>query len=331
MFSFFKKKDQSKNYGTFSAYGMEDLYHFLTEKRINEKIKELKDKPTLGTSFEDFVSKESVKSPSGELHFFIMLLWYFPNELDLALYLYSKSKDFSELDYPKKTSLKSLWKDHLNLMNEMSKRDPEKKGQYALEKRPVYWVEYDMLYVEILKNLVFNFNLQKFSKLQFVGDHKRKGSKINTPEIEINFRANRKPKSGFFLTFKSDLLFSDIKIDLAEIKQDIYKFDTFFGSYKLELQKGTARFSEIDSFSNESISLINSTNFIAIIINVITEYIRSFDKISDRYDNEISKPPINYFFFEALKIKNLENDIKSKIEGKIISTNGLWGKLKNYN
>ena len=44
---------------------MEDLYHFLTEKRINEKIKELKDKPTLGTSFEDFVSKESVKSPSG--------------------------------------------------------------------------------------------------------------------------------------------------------------------------------------------------------------------------------------------------------------------------
>jgi hypothetical protein len=91
MFSFFKKKSV-KNYGTFSAYGMEEVYHFLSENRIKQKIEEDKNKPTLETSFEDFVNNESFKLPSGELYFFIRLLWYFSNDLDLAIYSYNKSK-----------------------------------------------------------------------------------------------------------------------------------------------------------------------------------------------------------------------------------------------
>ena len=82
------------------------------------------------------------------------------------------------------------------------KEDPEKKRSICFRKKDLFiGLNYDMLYVEILKNLVFNFKSSKrVSKLQFVDDHKRKGSKINTPEIEINFRANRNLK-WIFLDF----------------------------------------------------------------------------------------------------------------------------------
>jgi hypothetical protein len=44
-------------------------------------------------------------------------------------------------------------------MDELLKRKIENKDYYNSEKRPVFWMEYDMLYVEILKNLVYNFSL----------------------------------------------------------------------------------------------------------------------------------------------------------------------------
>lgn len=330
MFNFFKKKNQPTNYGTFSAYGMEEIYHFLSENRIKEKIRELKNTPTLGTSFEDFVSDERVKYPSGELHFFIMLLWYFPNELDLALYLSKKSKEFSESDYPKKLSLKMVWKDHLNSMNNMIERYPEKKDYWNLEKRPVFWLEYDMLYVELLKNFVFNFNLQKFSKIKIEGEFKKNGSKILSHEIEILFRSKRKPKVGYYLTFKSDLLFMDIKIDLTEIHQNIFKFQTLFNSYQLEIFKDSAKISKVSSFSNDKINLIYSTDFKEILQDITSKYIVNFDKISDRYTNEIRKTEINFFFFIALRIKELESNILSKIEFEINSKKEIWLDKEKY-
>jgi hypothetical protein len=329
MFSFFKKKS-AKNYGTFSAYGMEEVYHFLSENRISERVKELSGKPNLGTSFEDFVSHESVKSPSGELYFFVQLLWYFPNKLDLALHLYDKSKDFSELNYPVKDSLKEVWKDYLNTIDELLKRNPGNKEYYKSEKRSVFWIEYDMLYVELLKNVVYNFNLQKFSDLNIEGEFKRKGSKINSPETEIIFRAKRKPQTGYYLTFKSDLLFIDIKTDLSEIEVDVYNFDTIFGSYRLELKKDSAKIHKLQSFSSENISLVKSTNFLKIIEEMTSNYIINFEKITERYTNDLRKMPINFYFFIALQIKELDSDLLEFIKGKVNSNEEIWGKLEDY-
>ena len=62
---------KKKELGTFSAYGMEDVFDFLTEERIKQKDLELRDTPTLGTSLSDFISRECVSWPSGEFRFFL--------------------------------------------------------------------------------------------------------------------------------------------------------------------------------------------------------------------------------------------------------------------
>jgi hypothetical protein len=330
MFNFFKKIEKPKNLGTFSAYGMEDLFYYLSESRVQEKLRYLKDEPTLGTPFESFVKKEHIKNPSGELHFLVWLLWYFPDELDLALHLYNKSKEFSDIDYPKKDSLKSIWKNHLNKMDSMIEENPENKKYYISEKRPIFWIEFDMLYHEIIKNLIFNFNQQKFSNHKIVGEFKRKGSKITAPEMEIIYRSKSKPKVGYYLTFKSDSLFMDIKIDLNELKQDLYKFDTLFGAYRLELNKDSAKISEYESFSNDKNILIKSTDFKDIIQELTSNYLINFDKISERYIDEIRKPAFNFFLFIVLQIKELDQDLRSKIESELISKIEIWSDLKQY-
>jgi hypothetical protein len=53
----------------------------------------------------------------------------------------------------------------------------------------------------------------------------------------------------------------DIKTDLSEIEEDVYNFDTIFGSYRLELKKNSAKIHKKQSFSSENISLLRSTNF----------------------------------------------------------------------
>jgi hypothetical protein len=330
MFSFFKKKDSKKNYGTFSAYGMEDLYHFLSDEKILDKQKDLKGIPTLGTSFNDFVLKDMVKSPSGEFHFFNMLLWYFQNDLDLALHLYNKSKDYSESNYPKKDSLKLIWNAHLEVMDRLIKKSSGDNEIYISEKRPLFWFEYNLLYTEIIKNLIYNFNLQVFFSLQISGEFKRKGSRIANSEIEIIYRSKNKPQIGYYLIFKSDLLLRDIKRDLIEVKKDVYTFQTLFGSYEIELKKESARISNVSSFSNQKIELIKSTNFNLVLKELINNYSQNFDKISERHTKEIRHIGFNLFLFEALKIKKYSPGIQSTIESKINSKGELWGRLDDY-
>jgi hypothetical protein len=330
MFNFFKKKETQKNLGTFSAYGMEEVYKYLTEFRIIEKRKELKDRPTLGTSFDDFMDEEHVKSPSGELHFYVWLLWYFSYELDLGLYLFEKSKFFSESDYPKKTSLKVICNEHLKTMDRMAEKYPEERTHYLFGKRPIFWIEYDMLYVELLKNFVFNFNLQKFAKLNITGEFDRKGSKINNSKIEILFRVKRKPKIGYYLTFKSEMLLMDMKFDLIEMKENTFIFNTFFATYQIIVSDKSAHISKVQLFNNEKINLIISTDFISILNNLISNYLKNFEKISKRYTNEIRKTDINFLFYIALQIKEIDPDLILQIEEKLKDYNELWGDIQKY-
>jgi len=331
MFSFFKKNLEGKNIGAFTSYGMEDVYQFLSESRIQDKIKELMDVPTLGTKLEDFVSEDSVASPSGEFHFFTMLLYYFRNDLDLAFYLFEKSKLYSESNYLKKQNLKSIWKDHLDLMDRFLKAKPEIKEVYLLRKRPIYWLEYDRLYVELLKNFIFNFNLNKLYNLQVEGEFDRKGSKIFSPDFEISYRANKNSKTGYDLTIKSELLLRDIKIDLvAWSYKESFSFNTFFASYEIVLFKQKAVVSKVKSFSSKKIDLIISTKFKDLISELTFNYIENFEKISERFLNDVTKPDINFFFLILLKIHDLESDTISKIEEKLKSKKEIWGNIEKH-
>lgn len=310
MFKFFKKKEKPKKYGTFGAYGMEDLYDFLTEEKILNKAMELKDQPTLGTSFDDFLNKEVVKSPSGEFYFFLWLLWIFPNDLKLTLELFRRRSLYSENDYPKKESLKKFWEDHVETMNIMLEREPDNQ-YYKSYKRNIYWIEYSLFYTEILKNLTNFFNTKIFSDLNITGIHRRKGTKIQAETFEATIRARRN-YTGFILTFKSPELIDPIKVIIDSENRESFFFNWFSKTYKVAMSKETATIA-LHKIEGVEDSLLNNTDFIKIIEDLVREYLNNFDSISKRFENDHLKDPINVFFKYALEIPQLNHKIRSQI------------------
>lgn len=332
MFGFFNKRENSvQNLGTFTAYGMEDVHHFLTKSRIESKIKELEGIPTLGTRIEDFITQEMVAHPSGELYFFRMLLGYFHNDLDLAIFLYEKSKSYKKSNYPQKISLKLIFEDHINLMDRLAKKNPEKREIYLQRKRPIYWLEYDLFYFYTLRNLLFNLDLQKLYMIEIEGVYERKGSRLFSSNFELLFRANRNPKVGNYLILKSDDLLNDVKFDLLNFeKEDLFRFNTFYGSYQIEIQENQAVISKVKSFSNPKIDLVVSANILGLISELAGNYLLNFDQITERFLNDATKPKINMVLAEILKINDLGNEMISKIEEELVAKKEIWGKLEDY-
>jgi hypothetical protein len=321
---------KKKELGTFSAYGMEDVFDFLTEERVKQKDLELRDKPTLVTSFSDFISRECVSSTGGEFHFFFMMLIYFPNDLDLVKYLFKKSKSYSEANYPVKASLKEMWVRHLESMDRLIKKRPEDALSLESSKRSYYWLEYSLFYKALLSRLLTFFNQQKLSSLRLVGEFKRKGSLIFDPEFEIVYRAHPKPKTGYSLTIKSELLLENVKIELIEGSNGFSRFKTIFKSYQIEFSKENVKITELELFSNEQIRQIKETDFLTLIGEVIDNYIKNFEKISHRYTNDVNKGRYDTFLGYALNYKDLDDFRLSQIEKILIDKSELWGSISEY-
>ncbi|PZX52460.1 hypothetical protein LV84_03466 [Algoriphagus ratkowskyi] len=332
MFGFFNKKAKTgKNLGAFSSYGMEEIYYFLSENRIESKIKDLERAPTLGTRIEDFVSSSGVSCPSGELHFFWMLLGYFKNDLDLGIYLIKKSKSFDESNYPKKLSLKEGVKLSADSMDRLAKKNPEKKELYILNKRPIFWLEYDLFHFYTIKNFIYNYNLKKLNGINLEGSFKKKGSVISALDFHLIFRSMRKPKSGFYLTVKSDHLLNELKFDLLELSNNkTFSFETFFGSYQIEISSNQAIISKIKSYSNPKIDLVLSTDILRLIKELTLDYLSNFDKITERFINDVTKPNLNFFLGEALRINNIGEIIIKEIEKELVKKSEIWGELEQY-
>lgn len=280
MFNFFRKeKAKSDNIGSFSSYGMEDVFHFLTEKRVNEKIKALSDTPTLGSRLEDLVSQDLVAWPSGELYFLRLLLGYFRNDLDLTIFLYEKSKSFSESNYPQKKSLKEVVERHSESMKRLAAKHPEKRETYLLCRRPIFWLEYDLFYFEVLKSLIYNYNLKRLSLINLEGDYERKGSRITYENLEFVYRSNRKPKTGHYLTMKSNFLLNDIRFDLTGTTEDnVYFFDTLFASYSIFIDENKAIINKREHFSGRQIELVSSCDILGIMKEIINGYLGNLKK-----------------------------------------------------
>lgn len=321
---------KKKELGTFSAYGMEDVFDFLTEERIKQKDLESRHTPTLGTSLSDFISSECVSMPSGEFRFFFMMLNYFPNDLGLVLYLFNKSKSYSEANYPVKASLKVMWTQHLECMDRLIKKRPEDALSLESNKRPYYWLEYSFFYESLLSRLLTFFNQQKLFSLNLTDEFKRKGSLISDPKFEIVYRAHPKPKTGYSLTIKSESLLENVKIELIEGSNGFSRFKTIFKSYQIEFSKESVKISELESFSNEQIRQIKETDFLTLIGEVIDNYIENFAKISHRFTNDIHKEKLNFFLGSALNYKDLDDSRLSQIEKILTDKSELWGSISDY-
>jgi hypothetical protein len=143
--------------GSLTTYDIEFIYDFLGEKRINQKLEELKSKPTMGTTFYDFLFRSpeySYFSGKGKLWVFSILVDWFKPDLDLHLFLYNKSRDYNEENYHNGKLLAVKWEEYQKSMDRMILRNPEKKEYWANQKVSSYWIEYHFFIHSILGSLI---------------------------------------------------------------------------------------------------------------------------------------------------------------------------------
>lgn len=212
----------------------------------------------------------------------------------------------------------------------MSDKDPEKLKYYQSAQRNIFWLEYDMFYVEVLKCLIHNYNLSKFSCLNIAGEFKKKGSKISGGDFEIIFRKKPKPSDSYQLTFKSEFLVENFKFDLMKIDEDLYTYSTYFGKYRIKISKNKSEIFLVESFKSDSINQIKSIDILRIIHDLGRFYLKNFDRITDRYLGDKLKTKTNSFFYNLLRIKGLDESLDFEIKKSIEDKSDIWGDLEQY-
>jgi len=109
----------NSNLGYLTTYKLEDVYFFLGNQRIQEKIGELKTKATMGIRLEQFVQGKNVVGfyDKGPIYCLSLILEWF-SDTQIMDYLFSKLYDYNEENYMKN----SLWSSNrIKFINDLIK------------------------------------------------------------------------------------------------------------------------------------------------------------------------------------------------------------------
>jgi hypothetical protein len=139
--------------GFFSTYEIEDVFHFLGKNRIDKRILDLKDKPPMGMRLEDFLVKDSHISCRGTLLIFSLLLKWF-KETDFIIYLYNRSKAYSEENYFETEKMKNIFQECNESMTRLIKSSPDKKEYWLSQKLNPFWIDYHFFITIIVAELM---------------------------------------------------------------------------------------------------------------------------------------------------------------------------------
>ena len=145
-----------RSLGFLTVYGLEYIYDFIGEERINMKIIELQNVATMGTRFKDFIGGDinfSYYSGTGPLYIYSSIFNWFKDDLTLALFLYEKSKSFNEENYFSGGNLKSRWEESQMGYDMMVSRNPELATYWQSKKITPFWMEYHFFINTIVKIL----------------------------------------------------------------------------------------------------------------------------------------------------------------------------------
>lgn len=154
----------SEFYGVFSNYEIEDVYKFIGTEKLDKRLKELELTPTMGTTLNDFVSKD-IKYPGvGVINVFNMILDYFPEDIDLAIFLYNKSKHYNESNYFSSQKQKKERIEYIEMMNRMILRGEEVEYYQAKLNSP-FWLEVHFFYMTLMKLFVKKQGENEIDKL----------------------------------------------------------------------------------------------------------------------------------------------------------------------
>ncbi len=163
----------SRKLGYFTSYGIEYVYDYLGEKRINQRIDELKEKPTMGIRLEKFTygdPENSYFECTGVLDIFTMVIHSWFSDLDFLNFLIINSRKYNKGNYLEGGIIQKKWQDHLAWMDEMIQRSPDKKDYYQSKKINPYWKDLHFFYMQIFKKIekqdfMFEYYLQNFKEI----------------------------------------------------------------------------------------------------------------------------------------------------------------------
>lgn len=140
-------------YGVFSNYEIEDVYNFIGTEKIEKRLKELEFIPTMGTTLNDFVSKDIKYIGVGVINVFNMILEYFPDDIELAIFLYNKSKNYNESNYFSSQKQNKDRNEYIEMINKMILRGEEVEYYQAKLNSP-FWLEIHFFYMTLMKLFV---------------------------------------------------------------------------------------------------------------------------------------------------------------------------------
>jgi hypothetical protein len=278
-----------RSLGMFTTYGIEYVYDYLGKERINNKIDELKNKPTMGTRLEEFAyGNEAYFSRTGPLYIFMLLLNWF-TDISFAVFLYESSRKYNELNYYDSGMLPARWKEHLSQIDWMNEQKKVTKAQYINYTVSKYWIDYHFLYLRlfaILKNLIKE---KQLLELDITGQYKTEKNKL-IGKINLEIKTRRKPLTGQYLLYRNAPDWYDLqKIESSEL-EDNYAFKKYNDTYSLVLDKkeNVAVIKVVESDTTKEIykQSILTFNPDEIIQKLISDYVPNIDEISARYKIE---------------------------------------------
>lgn len=275
--------------GMLTCYGIEYVYDFLGKERIDQKIAELKDKPTMGMKLEDVVYKEpkfGYISGKGILWVFTILLdSYFENDIDLTIFLYQNSKRYNEYNYFESGLLKAKRIEDLQSIDRMIIRNPQQRNYYEELKCNSYWMDYHFLYQHLISSIKKHITEQRLEKMDIVGSYELDKNKL-TGTVDLEIKTRRKPLTGKYLLFRQENIWYNLEPIKYDELDEVYKFTKDNRHYLLSLNRRNfeATINLVGQDLNRANDKINVANFDldSIMREMMNDYVSNFKSISER-------------------------------------------------
>ena len=307
----------SEFYGVFSNYEIEDVYKFIGTEKLDMRLKELELTPTMGTTLNDFVSKDIKYLGVGVINIFNMILDYFPEDIELAIFLYNKSKNYNESNYFSSQKQKKERIEYIEMINRMILRGEEVEYYQAKLYSP-FWLEVHFFYMTLMKLFVKKQSEIDLLKFNIVGKYKFEKNKLFKEDIVLEIKNRRSPRTGNYLSVKSAQKLNRVWFDMdliSNINEIHYQFKKNSCHYILKVHFNEAIIDIIsDNTTNEELKLIN-TDIDEVVREMVNNYINNFETISKIVLMDFGQKLANGFISFASSYFDEEDELmKSLIE-----------------
>lgn len=268
----------TRTLGAFTCYGIEYVFNFLGDKRIAQKIEDLKANPTgsMGISLQDFTYRSpeySYFSGKGILWVFDLLLQWF-DDIQFAIFLYKNSRQYNENNYYNEGYLSRKWQEYLEFC-----KSPSAEGKKMVS----YWIDFHFFYMHLSKIIMQAFKDKTDIEVDLAGSYNfNKNKLLGIKTLELKTR--RKPQTGQYLMDRERMVWYNLELTNSNEEKTTYQFfknECLYHLY-IEQEKETAiiELKEQNANAASFIKTIQDINLESIWGEVIEHYVKSFPTIS---------------------------------------------------